>query len=240
MKTTITALISSAFLLAASATAQTVNISAFPQKSVSEEGIIALAAASAEAIMPDSIGSTANVARRAIPVNVTAKDFVTKVYALFSPDHTKDELCEDCQNVLRLLPSEDNMGLWLDSADGYHLNYYGQTIPGVSAMANVENDSVTNFGFFFLFPYNDVTREEMDRRQARFCGSLLQEMQDIGAVMGVNTASDALFEASGDYNGNFVDFRLLEEATGANTGRYVLYLTVEPHAFTAADSLAAL
>ena len=175
-----------------------------------------------------------------IPVDVTAEDFVTKVYALFSPDHSKHELCEDCENMLRLMPSEDNMGLWLDSADGYQLNYYGQTIPSVSAMANVENDSVTNFGFFFLFPYNDATRDEMNRQQSLFCGSLLQEMQDIGAVMGVDASTDALFEASGDYNGNFVAFRLLEEETGANTGRYVLYLSVEPHAFTTSDTLAAL
>lgn len=203
MKNTITAIISSVLLFAASASAQTVDISA-------------------------------------IPVNVTAEDFVTKVYALFSPDHSKHELCEDCENMLRLMPSEDNMGLWLDSADGYQLNYYGQTIPSVSAMANVENDSVTNFGFFFLFPYNDTNREEMNRQQALFCGSLLQEMQDIGAVMGVNASSDALFEAMGDYNGNFVAFRLLDEEMDANTGRYVLYLSVEPHAFTASDTLAAI
>lgn len=203
MKNTITAIISSVLLFAASASAQTVNVSA-------------------------------------IPMNVTAEDFVTKVYALFSPDRSKHELCEDCENMLRLMPSEDNMGLWLDSADGYQLNYYGQAIPSVSAMANVENDSVTNFGFFFLFPYNDASREEMNRQQALFCGSLLQEMQDIGAVMGVNTSSDALFEAMGDYNGNFVDFRLLDEETGSNSGRYVLYLSVEPRAFTASDNIAAI
>lgn len=203
MKNTLTAIISSVLLFAASASAQTVNTAS-------------------------------------IPLNVTAEDFVTKVYALFSPDHSKHELCEDCENILRLMPSEDNMGLWLDSTDGYQLNYYGQVIPSVSAMANVENDSVTKFGFFFLFPYNDGNHEEMNHQQALFCGSLLQEMQDIGAVMGVDAATDALFEATGDYNGNFVDFRLLEEETGTSTGRYVLYLSVEPHAFTASDSLAAL
>ncbi len=67
---------------------------------------------------------------------------------MLSPDRTKSELCEDCANVLNLMPAEDNMGLWLDSADGYQLNYYGQKIPDVSAMAVIDRDSVSNFGFF--------------------------------------------------------------------------------------------
>lgn len=184
--------------------------------------------------------SAQNVTATPAAQNVTAEDFVTKVYALFSADNSKNELCEDCKNMLSMIPSEDNMALWLDSADGYVLSYYGQTIPSVSALATIDNDSVANFGYFFLFPYDDLNHEEMNRRQALFCGCLLQEMQDLGASMGVNTLSDALFEASGDYNGNFVDFRLTEENTNGNTGRYVLYLSVEPHAFTATDALAAL
>lgn len=238
MKNTLSAILASVLILAASASAQNVNISAYPSKSTADNGIMALAAS--EMITVDSLGAISDVAKREIPVNVTAADFVTKVYGIFSPDKSKDELCEDCETVLHLLPSEDNMGLWLDSADGFHLNYYGQTIPSMSAMATVEKDSVTNFGFFFLFPYTDINREEVNRQQALFCGSLLQEMQDIGAIMGVDTVADALFQACGDYNGNFVNVRLLDEPTGETEGRYVLYLSVEPHAFTEADNLAAL
>ena len=58
--------------------------------------------------------------------------------------------------------------------------------------------------------------------------------------MGVDTSADALFEACGDYNGNFVNVRLLDEKMGNSEGRYVLYLSVEPRAFTPADNLAAL
>lgn len=239
MKNTLSAVLAPVLIMAVSASAQNVNISAFPSKSVADHGIETLAAA-AEVSAVDSISAISEVTKREIPVNVTAADFVTKVYGIFSPDKSKDELCEDCETVLNLLPSEDNMGLWLDSADGFHLNYYGQTIPSMSAMAAVEKDSVTNFGFFFLFPYNDLNREEINRQQALFCGSLLQEMQDIGAIIGVDTSADALFEACGDYNGNFVNVRLLDEQMGNSEGRYVLYLSVEPHAFNEADNLAAL
>lgn len=173
-------------------------------------------------------------------VNITAKDFVTKVYGICSPDRSKSELCDDCANALNLTPSEDNMGLWLDSADGYQLNYYGIVLTDVSAMATVESDSVSNFGYFFLFPYTSATKEEISDKQASFCGCLLQEMQDIGAMMGVNTVCDCLYEACGEYQGNFVDVRLSDETTDEGNGRYVLYLLVEPAGFKPVDNMAAL
>ncbi|MDE6340260.1 MAG: hypothetical protein K2K97_10815, partial [Muribaculaceae bacterium] len=191
-----------ALLFSVTVAAQTVNISAFPDDAFAENGILSLAEASqANMTAIDSIAGESVIAKRPIPVSLTAEDFITKVYGVLSPGRSKNELCEDCANVLNLIPSEDNMGLWLDSADGYQLNYYGQTIPDVSAMAAIESDSVANFGFFFLFPYTGATKDEMCRKQALFCGSLLQEMQDIGAIMGVNAASESLFEACGDYQG---------------------------------------
>lgn len=221
--------------------AQSVNISAFPENIVASEGLESLSAsATANFAAVDSVAKGASVAQRQIPLEVTAEDFITKVYGIMSPDRTKGELCEDCANILSLMPAEDNMGLWLDSADGYQLNYYGQKIPDVSAMATIEEDSVANFGFFFLFPYEDATKEATNQRQCLFCGSLLQEMQDIGVIMGVNTEADALFEATGDYKGNFVDVRLMDESTGENSGRYVLCLMVEPGTPNSADSMAAL
>lgn len=234
----------SAFLAVAipsSAFAQSVNISAFPDNIVAEEGIESLAASAADNTAAiDSVAAGSSLAKHRIPMVVTAEDFITKVYGVLTPDRTKGELCQDCANILSLIPAEDNMGLWLDSADGYQLNYYGQKIPDVSAMATIENDSITNFGFFFLFPYEDTNKEATNQRQCLFCGSLLQEMQDIGVIMGVNTEADALFEATGDYKGNFVDVRLMDESTGENTGRYVLCLMVEPGTPNPADSMAAL
>lgn len=71
----------------------------------------------------------------------------------------------------------------------------------------------------------------MNRRQASFSGSLLQEMQDIGALMAAEPGpEDSLFEATGEYAGNFVDLRLADEPAVSGGGRYVLYLTVEPGA----------
>lgn len=181
----------------------------------------------------DSITSSATlrnetaVTSRQIPVEVTAEDFITKVYGVFSPERSKEELCTDCKNILELLPEEDRMGLWLDSTEGYQISYYGQTIPDVSAMATIERDSVAGYGFFFLFPYEVSSREEMNARQAAFCGSLLQEMQDIGVVLGENQMADALFEVSGDYKGSMVDVRLIDEGRTDGSGRFVLYLRVD-------------
>lgn len=174
------------------------------------------------------------------PVNFTAEDLVTKVYGVLSPESSKAEICEDCATILNLRPSEEDMGLWIDSSDGYRFSYYGLTVPDVSAMASIERDSVTNFGFFFLFPYNAANRDEMNCRQAQFCGSLLQEMHDIGISFSVIVSPDSLFNICGDYKGNFIEVRLSEEPTSDSEGRYVLCLSVEPEAFTPADNLAAL
>lgn len=174
-----------------------------------------------------------------VPVNLTAEDLVTKVYGVFSPESSKAQICEDCVNMLNVDPSEEDMGLWIDSSDGYRFSYYGLTVPYISAMVSIERDSVTNFGFFFLFPYNAANRDEMNCRQAQFCGSLLQEMYDLGISFSVIGSSDSLFEICGDYKGNFIKTRLSEEPTGDSEGRYVLCLSVEPDAFTPADNLAA-
>ena len=175
-----------------------------------------------------------------MPVNITANDLVTKVYGVLSPESSKAELCEDCATILNLRPSEEDMGLWLDSTDGYQFSYYGLTVPDVSALASIERDSVGNFGFFFLFPYSSTsTKEEMNLRQSQFCGSLLREMYDIGVSLDVITNPDSLFEVAGNYKGNFVEIRLMDEVVSGSLGRYVLFLSVEPNGFTDADNLAA-
>ncbi len=101
--------------------------------------------------------------------------------------------------------------MWLDSSEGYCLSYYGMIVPQVSAIASIERDSVANFGFFFLFPFTTSNREDMNRRQAEFCGCLLQEMKDIGMTLAVISGSDSLFELAGDYMGNYVTVRLTDE-----------------------------
>ena len=80
-------------------------------------------------IASDTMAQTVDISafpRHPVPVDLTAEDFITKVYGVLSPDRSRDELCDDCVKLLNLMPSEDQMGLWLDSADGYQLSYYGQ------------------------------------------------------------------------------------------------------------------
>lgn len=56
-----------------------------------------------------------------MPVELTAEDFITKVYGVLSPDRSRAELCRDCRTMLDLMPEEDNMGLWIQSDDGYEV-----------------------------------------------------------------------------------------------------------------------
>lgn len=177
-----------------------------------------------------------------LPVPVTAEDMMTKLYGVVDPGVSKDECVRQSRERLRLTPQEDSGALWLESATGYGVNYYGM-FPDVSAMVRYGDDnggvSVSDYGYFFLFPYTQSSRQDAIRDQADFCGSLLQEMADMGLAMDLNTASDDLFEAVGDYNGNFVDIRLLDEKGVANGGRYILILSIEPGAFTPVDNIMA-
>lgn len=180
--------------------------------------------------------------RLPMPVEVTAEDFVTKVYGVLSPAQDKESLCRDCHTKLRMMPEEDEMGLWLQKDDGYQLSYYGMK-PDCTAMARIGDKAVSDFAFFFLFPYEAGKREAANRRQSEFTGSLLQEMKDIGLTLDSNLTTDALLELYGDYEGNLVELRLIEEGTSiesqptdsARDGRFVLLLRVEPGAYTAAD-----
>lgn len=64
---------------------------------------------------------------------------------------------------------------------------------------------------------------------------LLMLLASAAAYCGLSMAAepgpeDSLFEATGEYAGNFVDLRLADEPAVSGGGRYVLYLTVEPGA----------
>lgn len=175
-------------------------------------------------------------------INVTANDFVTKVYGLFSPQISKGELCDNCRAMLKINPEEEGANLWLDTAEEYRLNYYGQELHCVSAMATIEGDSVANFGYFVIFPYNYTNKQETTASQAQFCGCLLQELHDLGAELDVATIPGSLFEVTGSYSANHIDLRLTDEPADIFSGRFVLYITVEPNASlpVPADSFAAL
>lgn len=187
------------------------------------------------------------VAKKVTPVKVTAKDLVTKVFGVADANLNSPDLKKSVSKSLSVTPQEDEGGLWLDPTDGYAVSYYGM-VPQVSAVAmydDEDSDHLAYFSYFFLFPYDNGTRENANYEQCAFCTSLLQEMEDIGMDMGGATFTDALFEAAGNYGENTVNLRLVEQqgdgsyvadpdyATG--DGRYILVLNVEPGANNEAD-----
>ena len=199
----------------------------------------------------DPAAKAAAASRSASAVTVTADDLITKVYGLVDPASTRKECIRETERLILLTPKEDQGALWLDPADGYVVDYYGMR-PDCSAMARFDGQKdesqVSDYCFFFLFPYEAERRVDTEERQIEFCGTLLQEISDIGAQMGVNYLSEDVFEAIGDYKGHLVDIRLLNETEpamdpeaddSAANGRYILMLSVEPNAYTAADELTA-
>lgn len=200
------------------------------------------------------------IVKLTMPLSLTARDFITKVYGFIDPGSTRPQCIAAASRVAAITPQEDEYGLWLNDSGGYSVSYYGMR-PQVEAMARfTDNESkVSEYAFFFLFPYTRGTRHSANERQAEFCGSLLQELHDMGLEIGQPQVTDAIFEAVGDYAGNMVDLRLIEEfiaPDGENRadamtatvekasipdveGRFILVLHVQPGAFTEADSLAA-
>lgn len=180
-----------------------------------------------------------------LPVSVSAADLISKVYGIASPTLSKEECIREAQTRLGLTPSDDNGTIWLESESGYGVEYYGM-LPAVSAMARYDGgnadgikDGAADFGYFFLFPYSGSGKREAIRDQTDFCGSLLQEMADIGLPMDLNTATDDLFEAVGQYDKSLVVVRLLDDSSGERDGRFILILSIEPDAFSPADDIMA-
>lgn len=174
----------------------------------------------------------------ALPVDVTARDMVMKVYGILDECGSMQECIHNTDEAINLVPELDEDALWLDPDTGYVLNYYGRQ-PEVSALAHFGNgpeSPVSDFGYFFLFPYDHTNGGDRSAQQVDFTSVLLQEMYDLGIPMALREGNkDALFEAVGDYEGNLVDIRLLDDAGDGNSGRYILVLSVEPGAFTDAD-----
>lgn len=187
------------------------------------------------------------ISKKKAPVKVTARDLVTKVFGVADHRLSSDELKAQTTKSLDITPVEDEGNLWLDPTDGYAVSYYGM-VPQVSAVAvyDNENHEISNFSYFFLFPYVQGARENANYEQCAFCTSLLQEMEDLGMDMGTRADSDALFQAVGNYGENLVNLRLVEQQADASyvmdpdhasgAGKYILVLDIEPDAYTNADS----
>ena len=163
-------------------------------------------------------------------LRVNAMDMLSKVYGTVSTAIGRQECVRSAQRDLALTPHFEEGALWLDSADGYALAYNGMS-PEVSAMARYsDNDELSEYCYFFLFPFMDSGREHANKAQALFTGCLLQEMYDLGLDLGVNVESDDIMEVVGDMAGGSLEVRLMEDPTGPEGGRYILMLIVEPGA----------
>ncbi len=178
------------------------------------------------------------------PVIVTAADLVTKVYGALPLTCTKEETVANAGKQLNLVPEADENDLWLDSDAGYTVSYSGMT-PHVSAVAQFDDDTLSNFGYFFIFPYNAGCREEANRDQCAFCSSLLQEMYDMGSIVGVpvdeeDVTPDPLFSALGSYDGNHINVSLREQTQPDASGRFLLVLEVTPNAYNLYDAVMAM
>lgn len=194
---------------------------------------------------------TSRVAYAASPVIVTAADLVTKVYgAIDLPALSSDskalsqkETVAKAGKMLKLRPVVEDNNVWLDSDAGYLVSYSGMT-PQVSAVAQFDDDSLSGFSYFFIFPYAVGGRDEANRNQCAFCGSLLQEMYDMGSIVGVPVDEeiqdpDPLFTALGSYEGNHINVSLREQTQPDASGRFLLVLEVTPNVYNLYDAVMA-
>lgn len=187
------------------------------------------------------------IAKKKAPVKVTARDLVTKVFGVADHNLSSAALKTQTSKVLDITPVEDEGNLWLDPTDGYAISYYGM-VPQVSAVAmfDSEDGELSNFSYFFLFPYAAGSRENANYEQCAFCTSLLQEMEDLGMDMGTQQSDNALFQAVGNYGESLVNLRLVEQQGDASyvmdpdmassNGKYIIVLDIEPNAYNEADS----
>ncbi|MDE5774687.1 MAG: hypothetical protein K2H86_09580 [Muribaculaceae bacterium] len=156
------------------------------------------------------------------PLHVTAEDLMTKAYGVSECSLDSTSSIAKVIAVLGMTPQEDEYGQWLDSADGYRVNYGGMC-PEVSAMANYDNGTLEDMAFFFIFPYAEGEREWANVNQARFCGCLLQEMSDMGLELGADSdvLSPLYFDVDTSHENHPVNVKLREY-----DGAYVLALHV--------------
>ncbi|MCM1290855.1 MAG: hypothetical protein NC201_02085 [Prevotella sp.] len=194
------------------------------------------------------------------PIELSGQDLITKVYGIIEPSNavTKQDCIQNCISLTNLTPSEDEFGLWLEDTDGYIPSCYGIS-PKTSALAAYDNNQLENYEYFFIFPYSAGEREATNLRQAQFCGSLLQELKDLGLDMAASQTTDALFDVTGDNNNDLVEIRLIDETDNSTkdnsqiqltdnqlagttnalrhfpgAGRFILILTIDPGASTPA------
>lgn len=163
-------------------------------------------------------------------IQVSGRDLLTKAYGTIAAVNSSEGAIRMAAEEMNLTPSRENDYLWVDSSEGYNLEYKGMS-PDVSALVRLENDSISDYGFFFLFPYADSTED-----QAKFSLAMLEDFEKIGVDLGANAYTSDMFEVSGDYSDNYLAMRLIDDTEGE---RYILFLSVEPNAISEADRASA-
>ena len=194
-----------------------------------------MTAAEIISLLPEASAATAAADNGQEAIKVSGHDLVTKAYGTIPAVNSREATIDLSSEVMNMIPTQEENYLWLDSTDGYSISYNGMT-PDVSALVRLQNDSISDYGFFFLFPYAGEDKKCVTAEQVDFSKTMLQEFQDMGLDLGANPYTSDLFEVNGDYTDNFVALRLIDDSEGE---RYILMLSVEPNALSEADSLAA-
>lgn len=177
-------------------------------------------------------------AKSPTPVSVTAYDLITKVYGLIDYDISREQAESTLAGEINVSPTSEKKSMWLDSDDGFRISYYGMT-PKLAAVAYFNDDVVSSYSYYFLFPYSPGMRDCVNLEQSLFTGSLLHEMKDFGLLVGMPDAGDVMFEAMGSYCDRHIHVGLFEETYPDESGRFILSLEVTPGSYAHNDYIMA-
>ena len=175
------------------------------------------------------------------PVKITAAELIGKVYGVADPRCGREECREQALQNFSAAPVESDGAEWMGEAEGFVISYGGQT-PETEAMARYSHDDVTGYGYIFYFPYSSHGREKANREQCRFCSSLMEDLVEIGAIMGADPQTEDLFDVTEIYKGNDVQLTLSEVAESESvsetleageipadrSGQFILMVSIVP------------
>ena len=161
------------------------------------------------------------------PLELKVCDFITKAYGAVDPGLSKETLLQRAEELLNVRPVEDSGVYWVDSDNGYKISYQEIT-PDISAYAAFEGDCISEYTYFFMFPYVSASRDACNALQCKFSSAMLQEMKDSGVPIGSNPFTDYLFEVLAEYDGKYVNLRLLDDADTPESGQYLLIMEITP------------
>ena len=148
-------------------------------------------------------------ANAADPVVVDASDLIYKVYGVADPASGREECRQAARQSFNDVPVADEGAEWMTTDEGFRISYEGMQ-PEAEAMARYDHGTVVGYGYIFYFPYTPMAREKANGEQCSFCAALLQELTDMGVVLGADPMTVALFDVEGAINGGDVQLTLNE------------------------------